>query len=224
MTNYDIIKIVNLAINKDINGNAFSPDEYITMINAHSIRLFMQRLGLTSEYNGQPVAREGVSISKVNEMSLLPFQVIETLIPVNGLLDLTGKNIAYIGAVLPTTITGRGFSEIYPYQLGERLGDPITQPTSADPMLMWRTPVSMQIYPATITSISVIYYKYPTSANFTITPNPTTLLPVYTSIQELEWNDSDKVEIAYRIIREAGVNIERGDVVQYSNEVIKTGK
>jgi hypothetical protein len=184
----------------------------------------MQRLGLTAEYNGAPVAREGVSISKVNEMSLLPFQNIETLSPVNGLLSLSGKNVAYIGAVNPTAITGRGFDEVTPYELGNRLGDPVTRPTEADPILMWRTPVSMQIYPATITSVSVIYYKYPTPAVFGIIPNSITLLPEYNGTTELEWNDTDKVEIAYRIIREAGVNIERGDVVGYSNQVIQTGK
>lgn len=223
MTNYDIIKIVNLAINKDINGNAFSPDEYKTMINTHSMRLFMDRLGLTQEYNGQPISRQGVSISKVNESSLLPFLVVTTFTPSGGTITFP-STCAFVQTLIPTVLKGRGFDEVYPYELGDRLGDPIVAPTESDPISVWLSPTQVQIYPSTINSVRVFYYKYPTEANFSITPDSLTLLPVYTSITELEWDDRDKTEIAYRMIREAGVNIERGDVVGYSNQVIQTGK
>lgn len=224
MTNYDIIKVVNLAINKDVNGNAFSPDEYKTMINSASLRLFMEKLGLTQEYNGTPVSRQGVSISKANTMSLLPFQTVETITLTSGNLVLTGKNIAYIGAIMPSTMLGRGIDEVEPYELADRLGDPVVVPTDKDPIMVWRTPTAATIYPSTITSVTAYYYTYPIPCDFTLTPNPATLLPDYTSITELQWNDIDKIEIAYRIIREAGVNIERGDVVGYADKVIQTGK
>jgi len=49
-------------------------------------------------------------------------------------------------------------------------------------------------------------------------------LPVYTSIAELEWSDPHKIEIAYMMIREAGVNIEKQDAVALSNQIISTGR
>jgi len=224
MTNHDIIKIVNLAVNKDMNGNAFSPDEYKTMINAHSRRLFMECLGLTQEYqNGLPISRTAVSISKVNEMKLLPFHVVEVIAVTGGQLNVTGKDIAFLSAMLPSTLSGRGFDELFDYELPYRLTDPIVAPTLDDPIFVWRSPVEILVYPATVTSVIAYYYTYPDDANFTMTYDAN-LLPVYTSINELDWNDTEKTEIAYRMIREAGINIEKADAVGYADKVISTGR
>ena len=65
MTNHDIIKIVNFVLNKDINGNAYSAAEFTSMINAQSLSLFYEKLGLTKEYQlDAPIARTGVGVSK----------------------------------------------------------------------------------------------------------------------------------------------------------------
>lgn len=225
LTNFDIIKIVNLAINKDISGNAFTPDEYKTLINTHSMRLFREKLGVPQEYQpNAPIGREGVSITKENEMALLPFQVVETIATVDGQASLSGKNVAYISTVLPSPQIARGFDECFPFELGDRLKDPITKPTEKDPVMVWRSPILVDIYPTSVANVTFYYYRYPTQANFTITPNVNTLLPEYTSITELQWSDPHKIEIAYRVIREAGVNIEKQDAVALSNQIITTGK
>jgi len=172
---------------------------------------------------GQPISREAVSISKQNEAILLPFQVIEVITVAGGQLSLTGKNAAFIQTLIPNPIVGRGFDDLFPYELGDRLGDPVTQPTAADPIYVRRSTVECLIYPATIVSVLAVYYTYPTEADFTITADAN-LLPVYTSVAEMEWNDAEMVEIAYRIIREGGINIEKGDAVAYANQVIGSGR
>jgi hypothetical protein len=79
------------------------------------------------------------------------------------------------------------------------------------------------VYPATITRVTVHYYEEPAAALVTFTTDPVTLLPVYSGT-ELAWSNSNKVEIAYRILRDAGVNIERSDVMQYANQIVQSGK
>lgn len=227
MTNYDIIKIVNLAVNKDINGNAFSPSEYEVMINSHSMGLFMEYLGYTREYHvNVPIGREGVSKHKINEHALLPFLRVESKSVTGGQLNLSGDNVAYISTVLPATMTGRGFDEVAPYELGDRLGDPVVRPTNDDPIILWRSPVEMLIYPTTISQVVVYYYEYPRKAVVSISTDPVTLLPVYNTSgsTELEWDDLNMKEIAWRIIREAGLNLERGDAVQLADKVIESGR
>ena len=67
-----------------------------------------------------------------------------------------------------------------------------------------------------------MYYKETREAVVVYTTNSTTLLEEYDAgnSTELEWTDNDKVIIAYRILRDAGVNIEKSDVVALSQQII----
>jgi hypothetical protein len=225
MTNYDIIKIVNLVLNNDVNGNAFTPDEYKTIINAQSEMLFQEYLGLTQEYQpNAPIPRNGVDASRMNVEDLREFLKTDDLTITGGSATLP-DDMAYLLALNPSTISGRGFDEITAYEIADRLGSAVVAPTEDDPVF-YRLDggLSISVHPSTITSATLFYYKYPTQANFTITADPTTLLPVYTSIQELEWSDKSKVTIAYRILKDAGVNLENQMAFQDAVRTIETGK
>jgi hypothetical protein len=224
MTNHDIIKIVNFVLNKDINGNAFGAAEFTSMINAQSLRLFYDKMGLTQEYQlNAPVARSGVGLSKKLTQDLLPFYKTTTKAVVGGMVSMTGLNSEFIISVIPVPVIARGFDEVNADELGNRLSNPITAPSLSDPIMVWTASDTFMVYPATITSVTVHYYETPAIASVSFTTDPVTLLPVYTGT-ELAWSDSNKVEIAYRIIRDAGMNIERSDVMQYANQIVQSGK
>jgi hypothetical protein len=224
MTNHDIIKIVNFVLNKDINGNAFGAAEFTSMINAQSLRLFYDKMGLTQEYQlNAPVARSGVGLSKKLTQDLLPFYKTTTKAVVGGMVSMTGLNSEFIISVIPVPVIARGFDEVNADELGNRLSNPITAPSLSDPIMVWTANDTFMVYPATITSVTVHYYETPSIASVAFTTDPVTLLPVYTGT-ELAWSDSNKVEIAYRIIRDAGMNIERSDVMQYANQIVQSGK
>jgi len=57
------------------------------------------------------------------------------------------------------------------------------------------------------------------------TTNSTTLLEEYNSSgsTELEWFDPQKVELVYRVLREAGVNLERQDVTALGERMKQNG-
>lgn len=224
LTNFDIITIVNTVMNKDLEGQSIKSSEFQTLINAQSKLLFDEMLGLPNRYQlNAPIARRGAGISRKNSQELRPFYVTQTLPVVGGVGDLStlsGK-LAYLLAVNPSTITGRGFDELEPDEIADRMGDEIVAPTIDDPVFTWRDSDSILVYPSIISSINVIYYKEPIDAVVATTNNAVTLLEEYDSVNstELEWADSQKVELAYRILRDAGINIERNDVVAYAQNI-----
>lgn len=227
MTNWDIIKIVNMLVNRDVNQMAFSADEYQTMINAQSLKLFKTKLGAPEEYRGTPNAQQGVGFSKKIDKDLNPFLVYERL-PVNsGVLDLSSKLPAYVNAINPDPQMARGFDYLSPDELGDRMKNPITRPTLSDPVIYETGSNVFAVVPSAITYVYVSYYKYPTSASISISYNPTTLLPYYgpgasggNSCVELEWDDINKIDIAYFIARDAGLNVGRNDVVSVANQIV----
>ena len=226
MNNFDLYNLVNYVINKDINGNAFSPSEFDTVLNTQSLRLFKKKLGLPEEYQpNAPIPRQGVDLTSVNQRDLRPFLVTEVLALTSGAIDVSSKNIAHVLSAAPNPQTGFECDELTSSEYYNRSNNAITAPTLYHPAFAWRSDTSLEFLPNTITSANIKYYKYPTTAVTVITANATTLLPEYDagSSTELEWDDVNKIDIAYAILRDAGVNLERGDVLQYANNVVKTG-
>lgn len=224
LTNDDIVQIVNIVLNKDLNGNSMKASEMQTLINAKSKLLFASYLGVPNEFARDiPVARKGAGVSRVLTSKLRPFYKRETLNVVGGVADLDSlsEDYSYLLALAPTTIKGRGFDELEPDQVAEVLGSAVIAPTEKDPAYEFRDETSLLIYPSTITSVVVSYYKEPKDAVLVYSTNTTTLLEEYnaSASTELEWDDTEKIEIAYRVLIDAGVNIGRMDVSALAQQI-----
>jgi hypothetical protein len=227
MTNWDIIKIVNLVQNKDLNGNALNQEDYASAINTHSLRLFKRKLGLPEEYSkDQPVSQEGVDVSKKIDQDLSPFLDTVTVSKVGNTIDLTSYNPAFIASFIPVPQGLRGFDEVTLGEKPDRMINAITHPTLDDPIVVRRGKSKFDLFPSGILGAEVTYYKYPTPAVIAWTRNATTLRPEYDSVNsvELEWDDINKMDIAYMILRDAGVNLQRRDIEVYANDLVKSGK
>jgi hypothetical protein len=227
MNNWDLIRLVNIILRKNINGSSFTMSDYETAINASSLRLFKRKLGLPEEYSkGQAVAQQGVGVSKEIDAELSVFFRKATKTAVSGTIDMTAENPAFISYMIPNPLTARGFDEVTAGELPDRLMNAITAPTLSDPIVVRGEPNKFDVYPSGILGATVGYLKFPTPAVVRWTRNETTLSPEYDAINsvELEWSDISKVDIAYMILRDAGMSIERRDIEQYANELVKTGK
>lgn len=221
LTNWDILTIVNTVLNKDLEGNAISTSEAETLINAQSQMMFAEKLGLPNEYaRNVPLARRGAGVSRKVSQELRPFLKKVNKSVSGGSLSFT-EDIGYLLSVEPETISGRGFDIIESDELADRLGSEVVAPSLDDPVLLWETNTTAAIYPTSITNVTVRYYEFPEDAVIATTTNSTTLREEYDSgnSTELDWNDEQKVEIAYRVLRDAGVNIERQDVVALGERV-----
>ena len=222
MNNGDIVNLVNTVINRDLNGLSIKTSEFQTLINAQSKLLFAEKLGIPNEYRPNlPVGRMGAGVSRKISEELRPFLRTETVSVISGSLDLSSKDIGYLLSIDPTTISGRGIDILEPDELADRLGSAVVAPTLDDPAAKWISETSLLVYPTTVTSVVVSYYTNPTDAVVVFDTNPTTLLQSYntSSSTETGWLSEQLTEIAYRILRDAGVNLEKQDAFAYGQNV-----
>lgn len=225
MTNGELITLVSTIINRDLQGESFRSDEYQILINANSKKYFASLLGIPNLYQiNAPVERRGAGVSRVIDEKLRPFYRREVVPVVAGVADFSSKNIGYLLAINPTTIVGRPFTELQSDRVADVLGSSVIAPTAADPAFEFRDSTSILVYPNSITSVTLYYYTFPTEAVVTYTTDPTTLLQSYDEANSTEtgWKDNELLEIAYMMLRDLGVSIERSDVLQYADNVIKT--
>ena len=223
MTNWDIIQLVNLIRNQELEGESVTASQFQTLINTQSKLLFAEKLGLPNLYQlNAPIERRGVNLSRKISTELRPFYVSESVSVVGGTADFSSKSIGYLDAIEPSTISGRGFDELFGDEVADRLGSAVISPTEDYPCFQWQTSGdAITVYPGTITSIVLKYYQFPPDAVVATTVNSTTLREEYDSgnSTELLWDDEQKVEIAYRILRDMGVNMERQDLLAYGQNV-----
>lgn len=227
MNNWQIIQLVNIILRKNISGGSFDQSDYETAINASSLRLFKRKLGLPEEMQpGTAIAQQGVGVSKQIDTELSVFFRKVYKAQVAGTIDLTTENPAYIAYFIPDPLTVRGFDEVTAGELSDRLLNPITAPTLSDPIVCRQQGEKFDVYPSGILGATVAYYKYPTPAVIRWTRDSVTLKPIYDTVNsvEMEWSDISKIDLAYMILRDAGMSIERRDIEQYANELVKTGK
>src|SRR3972149_145356 len=223
-TNGDIINIVNLIRNKDVEGKDINADEWSSLITANSQNLFASLLGVPNLYQvNMAVERRGAEVSRVVSEKLRPFYVRESANVVGGAVDLSTKDIGYLLAVEPTAITGRGFDELEPSEVADRLGDPVVAPTLKDPCLEYSTAGdSILVYPSSMASVTLKYYKFPTDAVVVFTTDNQTLLQTYDEGNSTEtgWKKNELLKIAYMCLRDLGVNMKESDVIAYSQNLV----
>lgn len=225
LNNGNIISLVNLIRSRDVQGADVTADEWQQLINANSQKLFTNLLGNPKLYQlNAPIERRGAGISRAAEQKLYPFYRREVVPVAAGVADFSAKVIGYLLAINPSTILGRGFDELSADEVADRLGSAVVMPTEKDPCFEWKTGNSILVYPSTITSITLYYYTFPTDAVVVYTTDPTTLLQSYDTASSVEtgWGDTELIDIAYMILRDLGINMERSDILQYADNIVKT--
>lgn len=221
MTNFDLYKLLNFIVNKDVYSRAITPDQFDLELKSKNLRLMRKRLGLPETYI-PGAANEGAGVNQMTDKDLLPFLVEQTLNPTAGVLVLTTGWYYILDWYTTTSIT----SDLISYEeVSNRLRNYITAPTALHPA-GYIVPTGLKVYPTTITGVTVIYYRKPVTPVFATTINSTTLVLEYNvaGSVELEWDDSAKLDILNMILQDMGLNIERGDVQQMAAKLIQTGK
>ena len=219
MTNWDLYKILNFIVNKDVYAQAISPSEMQLELQSNNLRHFRKRLGLPETYIPGS-ANEGVGVNRITEGDLLPFLVEETKNPVNGLITLT-SNWYYINDFwTANTITADILSV---GDFSSRQNNYITKPT-AQHMAARIVKAGLKVLPVSCTNVTVEYYRTPVTPTFVTTVNPVTLELQYGTSVELEWDDGNKIGVLALILQDLGYNVARGDIEQFANKLIQTGK
>ena len=177
------------------------------------------RLGLPERY--QPgTFQAGADASRVIETDLLPFYVESSQTVTNQETNIT--DWYYIDTYYTANSI---FPEIISKQeVPARIKHPTKTPTEEYPAAIVVTK-GLKIWPASVTSATVLYYKKPKDPVFATTVNDDGEL-VYdaTNSTELEWRDENKLDILYLIAQDMGVNIEKPDMEQLAQKLVETGK
>lgn len=221
MTNFDLYKLLNFIVNKDVYSRAITPDQFDLELKSKNLRLMRKRLGLPETYV-PGMANEGAGVNQMTDTDLLPFLVEQTLNPTLGVLVLTTGWYYILDWYTTVSITA---DKISYEEVSNRIRNYITAPTLLHPV-GYLVKTGLKVFPTTLTGATVIYYRKPVDPVFAVTVNPTTLVMEYatTGIVELEWDDGSKLDILNMILQDMGVNIERGDVQQMAAKLIQTGK
>jgi hypothetical protein len=169
-------------------------------------------------------ANEGVGITRVNDIDLLPFFVEEEVTPVGQIVSLTQDWYYILDWYTSASITSDliGVEEV-----SNRVRNFITAPTLSHPCA-YIVPEGLKVFPTGITSkVTVLYYRWPVTPVFLIKDITEDNLEVEydaDSSVELEWDDGNKLDILSMILQDMGLNIERQDVVQLAAKLVQQGK
>jgi len=220
MTNFDLYKLLHLVVNKDIYSNWIKPEEFELELKAKNIRLLRDRLGLPERYV-PGTANAGPSATSIIETDLDPFLELKDVTVTNQETIIT--NWYFINDFYTSSSI---VSEIISLQeLSSRLRHPIRVEDTKYPFAI-RTNKGLKIWPESITSATVSYYRRPTDPIFSTNVNSQTGELEYDSTAsfELEWKDENKLDVLHLILQDMGVNIERQDVEALANKYVEGGK
>lgn len=221
MNNFQLYKLLNFIINKDVYSQAIKPDEFDLELKSKNLRHFRKRLGLPETYI-PGTANEGAGVTRLTDRDLLPFLVEETKNPVGGVIILTSTWYYINDFYTDISVTSDLISL---EEVSNRLRNYITAPTALHPCA-YIVPQGLKVFPVTINNVTANYYRTPVTPVFQTITNTTTLELEYdtTNSVELEWDDASKFDILSMILQDMGVNVERWDLQQIAAKLIQQGK
>ena len=222
MTNFDLYKLVNFIVNKDVYAQSMSDTEFELELKSKNQRHFRRRLGLPEAFNPGS-ASEGAGMNRLVESDLLPFLVTETKNPVAGIISPTYLSWYYmLDFYTADSITS---DLLATEEISSRLNNFILEPTIYH-IAAYRVPTGLKVLPTTITSVTLVYYRKPIDPVFKVITDPVTLEMSYdiNNVMELEWDDGNKLDVLNMILQDLGINLQRGDIDQMAAKLIQTGK
>lgn len=224
MNNFDLYRLCNLIVNKDVYANAMSDSEFDLQLKAKNILLFTSKLPSEKSINSQLV---GTGVSRASQHDLAPF-LIDTTFSISGTgfvntIGLYEPGLYYLEDYW--TATSKTSEIISLQEVAARLASYIKPPTSTD-LVAYIVEGGFKILSVTSGTVYVLGYRLPEIPIFAVTTDETTLVMTYNSgaSTELEWSDGCKLDILYLILQDMGVSMERQDVTQLANKLIQAGK
>lgn len=200
------------------------------MANAASLKLMKKKIGLPEMYQpGMPMPPEATEISRKNKEDLRPFLVEAGIkdnpaIPVdlNGFADIP-KKLYYCSTLeywkpLPPLLGGyevKPIEILTDLQYQDRQGSSIIYPDIDHPICNFQKDY-MRFLPSGLGYVHMIYYRYPSNCLYAI--KYVNDMPVWdpNNSVDLEWNDDNQLSVMVLLLGDLGINLEKGDLLQYA--------
>lgn len=218
MTNFDLYKLLNFIVGKDVYAKAIPEDIFNLELKAKNLRHFRKRLGLPETYAPGMI---GVDATRLTAADIMPFRVHDSYANAAGKVALT--DWYYISDYYSASSSSAEI--ISDQEVSSRIRNALTAPSSKH-LVAYLIKEGLSVLPTTVTPITVIWYRKPKEPVFVTKVNETTLELEYDANNsiELEWDDGSKLDILHMILADFGYNTTRTDVSQYAQKLIETGK
>ena len=230
----DLLDFLNFIINKEQSGRFISPREFTLLLREANYKFFKKYFDVPEEYQiGNPMSRIEWELTDVVKeklsrfMTELSFKNNNPLAVSNGIAqkpaDMFFEDYFASSSGLGRILKGYEFEKIS--------RNPVTGPTEDYPIATIKSN-TIQVAPETITAISFHYLRRPEEPNFDyyvdendniiyLEPgetSPTTGNPANHPSEsvELDWDVDCIWDIAYIILENMGIGINREQVIQYA--------
>lgn len=246
LNNGDLYKMFCYIANKEGTGGYANTDNFNLAIKTNSVILLRELTGITNDFNfGSPISRRQKGMSYLLDDKTNKFKKKDSVSFSSGIGALPSDYFRFDS--LRTSGALEDVELLFSGEVSHRLGNFIDSPDTEFPACEI-IGNSVYIYPSTITSGSLVYYRYPASAKFdfyidangdiqylTVGQNYTlqagevgsagqTSGAVASSSVELEWADPEKIDIVWLCLKQLGINLLRQDLFQISDKIESEGK
>jgi len=241
LTNGDIYKFILFAANKSSIGGYIRPTDYNNQLKINSSVLLREVLGITNDWGlGQPISQKQKGYSTLLDDKTKPFKKRATLSFSGGVSALPSDYYTYDSIRVDGAL--EGVEVLFGGEVARRLSSYIDVPDTEYPVGEF-VGDTFEIYPSTILSAKLIYYRNPITPVFDyyidangvinyLDEGATYILQtdevgsagqtsgtVTSSSVEMEWRDQEKMDIAWMICRNFGINIQRQDLTTYALQI-----
>jgi len=233
MTLFQMFSLIKYICNKDFDGMAITPESFKELLPIVNIDLFRKKYGLPEEYQpGNPIVAEYADITLKNTDDLKAFKVPSFGRAVtNGILTYP-TNYAHRDTFVynyTKTINGvitplpRPVEILREAEFAARNGNYTKRPTTQNPIGILRSD-GVHIRPITIVAVDMFYYRWPIAPVFSYTPGDGFITYNPSTSVEFEYPVDEHMTLVSMMLKYIGVNLREADLVQYSDEKIKTGE
>lgn len=240
--------LYNLALyigNKENFGGWLNADRFQEQLEIANIVLLKELLGITNDFNfGAPVSRRQKGMNTILDDSTNIFKKKSSVSFSSGVAILPNDYFKY--DILRQATTGKKIDILSSPEVAQRNSSYIDAPSINFPIaeIIGK---SLNVYPTTISTADLVYYRYPVTPVFDYYVDAAGELVylengeehvltegeidsagntsgTFTSQSvELEWGDSEKIDITWLIIKNMGINLSRQDILGIANNIQKEG-
>lgn len=226
----EFVKLVASIIGDHPSHRSLTNVQIARLANAASMKLMKKKIGLPEMYQpGMPMPPEATEISRKNKEDLRPFLVEAGIkdkpaipVDINGFADIPEK-LYYCSTLeywkpLPPPLEGYDVKPIEiltDLQYQDRQGSSIIYPDLDHPICNFQKDY-MRFLPSGLGYVHMIYYRYPNNCLYAI--KYVDDMPVYDAENsvDLEWNNDNQLSVMVLLLGDLGINLEKGDLLQYA--------
>lgn len=212
----DIYELLQFVCNKNQRGY-ISPGEFNRAINAVSMQLFKEKIGLPEEYQlGRPIPRVALGITLKNLEDVDPFikEVEMTGATTTGWVK--PADFVYPVSMYSVQALGRKSIDLVGHQeLNDALASTVFQPTTEYPIAA-SVAGKIKVYPVNTPACHVTFLRMPQGILWAGTLVSGRLVYDEATSTQPEWPQATWNELFTRCLSLFGVNLKAQDITQYS--------